>query len=63
VACAQKSLSLSNVTHIDAYFGSAQTIIHNVKESNERLSNIGACNTASLPPNINPTDEANAPLI
>jgi len=31
--------------------------------SNERLSNIGACNTASSPPNINPTDEANAPLI
>jgi hypothetical protein len=34
-----------------------------VKGSNERLSNIGACNTASSPPNINPTDEANAPLI
>jgi hypothetical protein len=26
-------------------------------------SNKGACNTASWPPNINPTDEANAPLI
>ena len=30
---------------------------------NDRPSNIGACNTASWPPNINPTDEANAPLI
>jgi len=27
------------------------------------LSNIGACNTATSPPSINPTDEANAPLI
>ncbi|WP_373474270.1 hypothetical protein, partial [Sphingorhabdus lacus] len=31
--------------------------------SNDRPSNIGACNTANSPPNINPTDEANAPLI
>ncbi|WP_397586302.1 hypothetical protein, partial [Sphingorhabdus sp.] len=29
----------------------------------DRPSNIGACNTASWPLNINPTDEANAPLI
>ena len=36
---------------------------NNVKGSNDRLSNIGACNTASWPPNINPTDEANTPLI
>ena len=34
-----------------------------MKGSNDRLSNIGACNTASSPPNINPSDEANAPLI
>jgi protein involved in polysaccharide export with SLBB domain len=27
---------------------------NSVKGSNERPSNIGACNTASLPPNINP---------
>jgi hypothetical protein len=26
-------------------------------------SNKGACKTANSPPNINPTDEANAPLI
>jgi len=36
---------------------------NNAKGSNEKLSNIGACNTANSPPNINPTDEANAPLI
>jgi hypothetical protein len=35
---------------------------NNAKGSNDRLSNIGAYNTASSPPNINPTDEANAPL-
>lgn len=34
-----------------------------VKESNGRPSNIGACNTAISPPNIIPTDEANASLI
>jgi integrase len=34
-----------------------------VKGSNDRPSNIGACNTASSPLNINPTDEANAPLL
>ncbi|MCF8472895.1 MAG: hypothetical protein K9G27_08910, partial [Sphingomonadaceae bacterium] len=33
------------------------------KGQNDRPSNIGACNTASWPLNINPTDEANAPLI
>jgi hypothetical protein len=37
--------------------------LNNTNGSNDRLSNIGACNTASWPPNINPTDEANAPLI
>ncbi len=36
---------------------------NNVKGSNDRLSNIGDCKTASSPLNINPTDEANAPLI
>jgi hypothetical protein len=36
---------------------------NNAKESNDRLLNIGACNTASAPLKINPTDEANAPLI
>ena len=35
----------------------------NAKGSNDRLSNIGACNTASSLPNINQSDEANAPLI
>jgi hypothetical protein len=33
------------------------------KGSNDRPSNIGACNTASSPLNINQSDEANAPLI
>jgi hypothetical protein len=36
---------------------------NNARGSNKRLSNIGACNTARSPPNINSTDEANAPLI
>jgi hypothetical protein len=36
---------------------------NNAKGQNDRPSNIGACNTASSPLNINPTDEANAPLI
>jgi hypothetical protein len=36
---------------------------NNVKGSNERLSNIGACNNTSSPLNISPTDEANAALI
>ena len=36
---------------------------NNAKGSSERLSNIGACSTPSSPPNINPTDEAIAPLI
>lgn len=31
--------------------------------SNDRQSNIGACNNTSSPPSINPTDEANAALI
>ena len=39
--------SLSNVTPADAYFGRASTIIRQRKGSNDRPSNIGACNTAS----------------
>jgi hypothetical protein len=36
---------------------------NNLKGSNDRPSNKAACITASSPPNINPTDEAKAPLI
>ncbi|QNL19627.1 hypothetical protein HXX25_10010 [Hyphobacterium sp. CCMP332] len=32
-----------------------------MKGSSDRRSNIGACNTANSPPNINPPDEADAP--
>ena len=39
--------SLNNVTPADAYFGRASAIKNSEKGSSERLSNIGACNTAS----------------
>ena len=55
--------SLNNVTPAHAYFGRGKPSSNNAKGQNDRPSNIGACNTASWPPNINPTDEANAPLI
>ena len=35
---------------------------NNVKGSNDRQSNIGACRTARSRPHINRTDEANVPL-
>jgi len=35
--------SLSNVTPANAYFGRAQAILKNEKESNEKLSNTTAC--------------------
>ena len=47
----------------DAHFGRANPPFNIVKRSNDRLSHIGACNTASSPPNINPIDKANAWLI
>jgi putative transposase len=46
--------SLNNVTPADAYFGRAQPSSNSAKGSSDRPSNIGACSTASSPPNINP---------
>ena len=46
--------SLDNVTPADAYFGRAKTSSNSAKGSSARPSNIGVCNTASSPPNINP---------
>ncbi|MBB3943533.1 hypothetical protein GGR91_001791 [Sphingorhabdus rigui] len=43
-----------------ARLGRANPPFNTMKRSNDRLSNIGACNTASSPPNINPMDKANA---
>jgi hypothetical protein len=40
-----------------------KSLFTNVRRSNDGLSNIGACNIASSPPNINPMDKANAWLI
>jgi putative transposase len=55
--------SLTNVTPADAYFGRAEAIIKQRERIKRQTWNIGACYTASSPPNINPQDEANAPLI
>ena len=46
--------SLKNVTPADAYFGRPATSSNNEKGSSDRPSNIGACNTASAPPNTPP---------
>ena len=46
--------SLDNVTPADAYFARRQPSSNSVKGSNDRPSSIGACFTASSPPNINP---------
>jgi hypothetical protein len=47
--------SLNNVTPADAYFGrAAMPSSNSAKGSSDRPSNIGACNTASSPLNINP---------
>ena len=51
--------SLKNVTPADAYFGRPATSSNNEKGSSDRLSNIGACNTASAPPNITPQTRPN----
>ena len=45
--------SLNNVTPADAHFGRAPAIIKHAKGSSDRPSSIGACSTASSPPNIN----------
>ena len=45
--------SLNNVTPADAYFGGPAPS-SNEGRSSDRPSSIGACSTASLPPNINP---------
>jgi len=42
--------SLSDVTPADAYFGWLKPLSRSAKGSNDRRSNIGACNTASSPP-------------
>ena len=55
--------SLNNVTPADAYFGRRKLSSNNAKGLSDRLSNIGASNTASSPPNTKRTDEANTPLI
>ena len=51
--------SLKNVTPADAYFGRPATSSNNEKGSSDRPSNIGACNTASAPPNITPQTRPN----
>ena len=51
--------SLKNVTPVDAYFGRPATSSNNEKGSSDRPSNIGACNTASAPPNITPKTRPN----
>ena len=51
--------SLKNVTPADAYFGRPATSSNNEKGSSDRPSNIGACNTASAPPNITPQPRPN----
>jgi hypothetical protein len=38
----------------------SETTKNNAKGSNDRISNIGACNTANWSPNVNPTDETNS---
>jgi hypothetical protein len=51
--------SLKNVTPADAYFGRPATSSNNEKGSSDRPSNIGACNTASAPPNTPPQTRPN----
>ena len=51
--------SLKNVTPADAYFGRPATLSNNEKGSSDRPSNIGACNTASAPPNKTPQTRPN----
>ena len=46
--------SLANVTPAHAYFGRLRQSSNCAKGSSDRPSNIGACSTASSPPNINP---------
>jgi hypothetical protein len=55
--------SLNNVTPADAYFGRAEPSSNSAKGSNDRPSNIGACNTAKSPLNINPQTRPRTPLI
>jgi hypothetical protein len=38
-------------------------LFDSTKAQGGRLLNIGVCNTASSTPNVQPTDEANDPLI